>query len=830
MIERPKNCAGCPFKSRTVGTRGKPDARIVLVGEGPGTNEIIQGMPFVGQSGELLARLLGLAKIDLSDCLLLNATQCLPPKSLDANGKEVKAARLNEACQACNSRLFSEIQAHPRDFILSLGSAATRTLTGKWGLSIMKTRGQVFQDPTLSRYGIMPTFHPAYALRSPGAVPQITSDFRRAKELSTGNAPYDPEVEFKILRNAYQIKLVVEQAKQSGENEIVADIETTGLSHVTDEIMCIGFTFKNVAMRSVELRQKTLVYVVENQKHTITSPDTSTPSDNSVLKSLFTQVNKLRFTWTWQNGKFDTKFLRHSGIDAQVDDDTMLMSYTLDENGGRHGLEAIITDQLGLPAYKDMISEYVGTGKKKKSYGLIPKPLLYTYLAKDVVYTAMSSEVLMKKLIARSHTVIGSNNPLTSLLSAYRNLLIPASNALCSIELRGMPIDQEVRAKAQVEFEVTVLEHKLKLQQLVGDLSFNPNSSKQVLETLKTRGLRITETGKEALLKYEDDPVVEALLEYRGYQKILSTYLKAFAKYGNRVYTSYLLHATVTGRLSSKDPNLQNIPKLKVARAYFKTRKGRRLVAFDYSQAELRSLAVQSNDKTMIQIFKDGKDLHTEVAASVYGAKFTREAKYLPNANPKIKIENPVFAELRRNAKTINFGIVYGVTPRTLMRRLGITLDAAETLVNGWFALFPEAKRFMDWCRNAPASGIPITTCYGRKRRFHLLTDGLRNGQENEAGNFPHQSMCSDFTLDSCIEIDRIQRTVGLPGNAFQVNIIHDDNTFECDDDIVEIRKLANIVRPIMEAVPVKMGITSLPFQSDAKHGLSWDKMEELEF
>jgi DNA polymerase-1 len=273
---------------------------------------------------------------------------------------------------------------------------------------------------------------------------------------------------------------------------------------------------------------------------------------------------------------------------------------------------------------------------------------------------------------------------------------------------------------------------------------------------------------------------------------------------------------------------MQNQPKNKLARRHFKTKKGRILVSFDYSQAELRSLAVLSGDKNLLDIFRSGKDMHAAVAAKVYGKEFTSLSPYLPDS----KIENPIYAELRRRAKTINFGIVYGATEYTLMERLGISFKEANALIIGWFALFPDAKCYMDECRSAPRQNRPLITVFGRQRRFYVVHDANMNGQENEAGNFPHQSMCSDFTLASSIQIDKHLEKYGkLPGNAKQCNIVHDDNVFECDDDEMSIRKLVNFVIPIMEDIPKQKGIHELTFKVDSKKGRTWAELSDsLEF
>jgi uracil-DNA glycosylase family 4 len=833
IYNRRDNCAQCPFHSRTCGSRGPTDARIAIVGESPGSQEIQQGVPFIGPSGQLLSTLLREVGILESEVYLTNSISCLPPRSKDKDGNSIKDSKINDAARVCRHRLFTELTNLPNlELVISMGSVALRTLSEAWGASILKKRGQVLDtvripiitvkdaDPDgilpedlrnagelLAPLGVLPTLHPAYILRNQTALPQLRADLQKAKKLIDGEGFPQPTIEYRILETPGEIEHVIRlhtQVPKGGLRSplrVVADIEATGLDRYACSFICIGFQFEHKISEG-----HNIVYVVTGKGR------------GALVRHLFKMMPR-RVEWVWHNGKFDTSFLRAKGIprdQCRVDQDTLLLSYTLDETGQRHSLEQCIIDHLGLPAYKDMLGAYVGSGKKKKAYEDVPRPLLYEYMSKDVVFTGL----LFKKLGPQ----VLSTNSRPHLTKAYCELLIPASNALATIELNGMPIDQTELDKAADELEQKIVPLVKKMADITNAPDFNPNSPKQVLEMLKSRGLKIKDTNKDTLKKFKGDALIDALLEYAKHRKLLSTYLTAFKKYGSRVHTSYLIHGTVTGRLSSSAPNMQNIPKEEIVRRHFRAPKGRVFVSFDYSQAELRSLAVLSGDNNLIDIFLSGKDMHAAVAADVYGTLFTSQTEFLADG----KTENPIYNKYRRNAKTVNFGIVYGATEFTLMERLGITWQEANTLIKGWFAMFPDARRFMNECRRAPREGRPLITCFGRQRRFYVVTDQNRHGQENEAGNFPHQSMCSDFTLDAAIQIDRIAAAKGLPGRAAQINIIHDDNLFECDDDDKEVVKLVQLVRPIMENTPIRHGITLLSFKSDAKKGYVWSSMQKI--
>jgi DNA polymerase-1 len=816
----PDKCQNCPFKSRTCGTRGDPKAPIVIVGESPGLNEITEGRPFVGPSGELLSRMLKKEGIDEDEIYFINAIQCLPPRSRDKNGKSKKdeLGVMNDAGRACRSRLIEQITAHPRDIVIAMGALAAKTTTHMWNRAITRVRGQMEESQELG-CSILQTLHPAYILRNPSALPQLKSDLSKAAKMLRGEKFPNPDYKYRLLKSRADIREVFDTHRDSS-SRIVADIETTGLDIVADKFLCIGFMFED----EVDPFGHNMVYVVDGRQN------------GAILRYLFEYAKSQEDTykdyleWVWHNGKFDSSFLKSLGVAAEVHQDTLLLSYTLDENGGRHSLEQCISDHLGIPNYKNMLEEYVGKGVKKRSYGDVPKPVLYDYLARDVVHTALLFRKLHEDVFPTMYGIKSNSqrDRRLNLQSAYRDLLIPAANTLGNIELAGMPIDKRVLLESEAELEAEIKPLVATMRSLLRDKSFNPNSRDDILATLKRQwNLELPDTKKETLEKHKANPLVSSLLEYKKKTKQLSTYITSYKKFGDRVHCSYLLHGTVTGRLSSTKPNLQNIPKKEIVRKHFCAPEGRVFVSFDYSQAELRSLAVLSGDQALIDIFKIGVDMHAVVAAKAYGKRFTDLLPELTDEHGK-KYENPLYAELRRNAKTINFGIVYGATERTLMNRLGISFAEAHLLIDGWFKLFPKAKAFMEECRKAPTIGR-LSTVFGRERRFYVTTPSNLHSQANQAGNFPHQSMCSDFTLMSAIEIDREKQRRGgrLPGNAFQVNIVHDDNLFECDDDDRAIDALRKIVQPIMERVPVDKGITALTFTSDAKKGKDWWKTEK---
>lgn len=832
-------CSGCPIRSRTCGAKGPADSPVVFVGESPGAHEVRQNKPFVGESGQLLAHVMREVGLDVEP-FVTNAFSCLPPQG---DGKS-KDKILNDACRSCRSRLVAEISAHPRRLIIAMGNAAVRSLTENWSFTITKGRGNVVASD-LAELGILPTFHPAHILRNEGLMPQFKVDLAKAASMLAGEKPLELALRREIVTTKRQLRQLARELVTAG--NAVADIESTGLDRQKDWLLCVGiapWSFK----RSFEevLADLPVVRIITNLRdymrlhryiHALKFNYTFRHASNATRNRLRGSAREFDVRWIWHNGKFDISFLQARGVPrrmAVVHEDTMLMSYTLDENTGRHGLEQCIADHLGLPGYKDKLTEYVGTGKKKLPYSLVPKPVLYEYLNEDVLFTGLLAHKLRPQVFAD-----------VDMAKQYRDLLIPASNTLAQIELNGMAVSEKNAVEAEQTWLAEMAPLVDEMRQLAGqdwiDLAkppkaakgvmpeFNPNSHLQVMRVLKARGVKAKSSGKEVLAEFRDsDDFVDALLSYRERQKLVSTYivpLREIAAAGERAYTTYQLHTTVTGRLSSS-PNRQNIPKVTAIKNIVVAAPGRILMSLDYSQAELRSLAVLSGDDVLLGIFKSGRDLHDEVATAMFGPGFN--------------------SYQRRAAKTVNFGIVYGITAKALHKRLNCTIEQAQDFIDMWLGRFAKASAYIKRCRDIADLGnynLPnaefIKTPYGRRRRFHLITNQNRHSLENQAGNHPHQSMCSDFCLDASIRIDRIMsgeirwakynRDVEIARTARpqQINIVHDDNIFEMDFNRTAIYHFARFAQAVMINTPIRKGVTEIPFNVEPAIGLQWGELKE---
>jgi len=783
-------CDGCVYGGRCVRGYGPSDARFVVVGEAPGAVELGTGRPFVGSSGELLwstLRRIGLP--DGTPVFRTNALSCQPTSS---------SGPTREAIDACRSRVNAEISAlnAPR-IIVALGNAALRSLTGNHSLHITTARGTAIKtDLGL----VVPTLHPAAVLRIPAEHRKFKDDLAYAVRLWKGEAVNDPgETRFEVVESSGALQWALIEMHKAG--VVAADIETTGLDATRDTVLCMG------------------VAVGNNQVFVF--PDW-------MLNELHDALADPNIRWVWHNGKFDTQFLQRRGLPARVDEDTMLMHYALDEYRG-HGLKELSTQLLGASEYEDVLKPYLkkSVANPHPSFAGIPVEVLYPYLARDCDYTLQLYDHFKPKLTAQR-----------GLGDLYTNILIPGSNFLRDVEMHGLWLDIEAVEKLAEELNSQLDAALLR----VGEYSkgvwdadaymrasgakkkpahFNPRSPMQlsfilydVLRIGPTNPALPFNTSKATLLDMSDKhPLIGAILDMRRADKMLSTYVTKMLRVlgpDGRVHTTYLQHGTETGRLSSADPNLQNVPRRKDVRSIFAAPPGHVLIEVDFSAHELRCLAHMSGDPALIAAISGG-DMHSEVAAAIFGARFT-EAD--PNGEE--------YKEMRTIAKTVSFGIMYGRTGHGLAKGIGCTVEEGQQMVVDWAKRFPDAWRFLQFCRDAPLRGKTLQTPFGRQRRFPLINFQNKNSVQNEASNFPIQSLSADLTLLSAIKMAPRLKSLG----CHIVNTVHDSILVECPNEPALIELAVRVATEVMVQVPDEaLGGTKIPFAAEAKVGRSWGHM-----
>lgn len=803
---------------RIVPPRGPEDSPFVIVGEAPGKEEIKKGMPFIGPSGQVLSE--ALKQLPHPEPYILNVV----PHMIQG---EKSPEMLQELVSKYQAQVLELVRKHPRKIVLALGNVALWALTNDFDHKITKVRGKLLKSD-LSERGIVPTTHPAFLLRGNGSFRQFKIDVGYAMDLAAGGKvrEFVPPT-WELLDTVEKVKWFVEQVKQH-EGLVSGDLETGGFSHRLDKVLMGGFTLDGKH-----------VYVIPGKKREYIKA--GIPDLFPYLAEMW-DVDSEQVRFNWHNGKFDIKFFHHQyNQAARVDDDTMLMSYALDETRGVHDLETVAADWLHSPDWKGILDSHK---KKNESYDVIPEPVLVKYMAYDIANTHNLPSILRPLIEADSKS---------SLL--YYKTLIPGSKYLTEIEKAGMLVDTERVESNAAKYEKDAKVYEEELERIARDAGMHPTTQtitkggKKVkvvaainvnsplqLKELFFEVLQIPSkdksTNEKVLKSLPDHPAVVALRKYRKINKGLTTYVLPATEHiqdDGRVHQTYLLHGTATGRLACNNPNLQNIPREPLLRGQFIPKPGYCFIEVDLNQAELRSLAILSGDPELCRIYTDPNSvgLHEEVRAELYGYPKDWSEQQIQAYMQKWYTDTieRIVEEQKMRAKNVNFGIVYGITPFGLAEQIEDTPQEAGRMLAGWAKKFNVAWNFIQLCRNAPINGKNIVTCFGHKKRFEIVTPETIMAIQNEAANFPHQSTASTITLHGGM---RIQDTLRKEYDTNIVNTVHDSILMEVPlvKDVIEA--VTNLAINELEQVPRDWGLTRIPFKAEAKGGMRWGELKGL--
>ena len=526
-----------------------------------------------------------------------------------------------------------------------------------------------------------------------------------------------------------------------------------------------------------------------------------------LLKPLLEDVSVLKVA---QNLKFDAQIFGVRGIEVRASDDTMLMSYVLDAGRSSHGMDPLSERYLNHKPIA--FSEVAGSGKGQVTFDCVPIEKASEYAAEDADVTLRLWNVLKPRLAAEHMS------------SVYETLDRPLVNVLARMERRGISIDRQVLSRLSGEFAQRAAGLEAEIQELAGQ-PVNPGSPKQLGDVLFGKlglpGGTKTKTGAWATGASLLEDLAEAghalpqkILDWRQVSKLKSTYTDALPNYVNprthRVHTSYALAATTTGRLSSSEPNLQNIPVRneegrKIRRAFIAD-KGHKLVSADYSQIELRLLAEIADIGTLKKAFKDGLDIHAMTASEMFGVPI----KDMPG-------------EVRRRAKAINFGIIYGISAFGLANQLGIPREEAGAYIRKYFERFPGIRDYMERTKKTCREQGYVTTVFGRKCHYPRITasnPSERAFNERAAINAPIQGSAADIIRRAMVRMDDALNAAKL--SAQMLLQVHDELVFEVLDD--EVARTIAVVRRIMVDAPHPAVQWSVPLQVDAKAAHNWDE------
>ena len=582
--------------------------------------------------------------------------------------------------------------------------------------------------------------------------------------------------------------------KLEEQSVISVDTETTSINPVEAELVGLSFSYAP---------NKACYIPVQNKNQKILSKD-------KVIKKVKSLLEDVSIKKVGQNLKYDYIVLLQEGINLQSMEDTMLISYTLDAGLNRHNLNLLSEIHLNHKtiSYKDL----VGSGKSKLEFVDVDLKEATKYAGEDADITLRLFKLLKDRVDKEKLNKI------------YYNFELPMIKLLSKMEINGIKIDDKYLKNLSQKFDTRIKETEKKIFKLAGK-TFNIGSPKQLGEIiyndLKIAKLKKTKKGSLSTsasvledLAYSGHKFPNLVLTWRQLSKLKNTYSDALQTHINsktkRVHTSFLLAATNTGRLASSDPNLQNIPIKtedgKEIRKAFLAEKNNLLTSADYSQIEMRILADLADVKELKKAFKNNEDVHSITASQVF--------------NMPIK---KISEDLRRKAKAINFGIIYGITQYGLAKQISVSNQEALDFINAYFKKFPEIKSYMnDTIKTCRKNGY-VSNIFGRRIHLRGINDknfSVRSFQERAAINAPIQSSAADiirlamFKIDDLIEKDKKMKTKMLLQ-------IHDELIFESpitSKDYVE-KTIKNAMISVSKS---DHHIFSIPLEVNVNSGYNW--------
>jgi DNA polymerase-1 len=597
------------------------------------------------------------------------------------------------------------------------------------------------------------------------------------------------KLDYKIIKSEKELEELILDLEKVGEFAI--DTETTSLSPIDAELVGISISYK----------EKEAFYIPVG--HYVHRPPSAVHSQENldlpvVIENFKKILEDRKITKSGHNLKFDLEILRRSGIELKgIHFDTMIASYLINPSFRQHNLNYLALEHLDHKMIP--ISDLIGTGKKQKSFAEVPIKDACIYSCEDADFTLRLKEVFAPKL------------SLLSLEKLFFEVELPLIEVLAEMEMVGVSIDTQHLKKMSQDLSQQLDDLTGQIYALAGK-KFNINSTQQLskilFEDLKLTPVRRTakKTAQstdigvlETLAK--EHPLPKILLDYRQLSKLKSTYIDALPALVNkrtgRIHTSFNQTVTATGRLSSSDPNLQNIPiktdlGKKIRKAFVPRNSDYLIISADYSQVELRILAHFSQDSTLMTAFKRDEDIHKRTASEVFG----------------VPIEK-VTQEERAVAKTTNFSIIYGVSAYGLSQSTGMTLQEAAMFIDIYFKRYPRVKSYIDEMIELARKQGFVTTLLGRRRYIPEIDSSNRQKREfaeRTAINTPIQGSAADL-----IKVVMIDVAEELKGKKSKMILqVHDELVFEVSKDELDFVK--EMVKDKMENtiqldVPIKVDI-----------------------
>jgi len=587
-----------------------------------------------------------------------------------------------------------------------------------------------------------------------------------------------------IKENAELEKLILSLSKQK---EFCFDTETTGLDYHLAELTGIAFSYE------------------KNKAYYVYLPEDLEKAKMMVFKfkELFGNESIMKIG---QNIKFDMQMLKSYGIDvAGPYFDTMIAHYLLQPEQ-RHNFDILVQKYLSYQPVK--IEELIGPkGKDQKTMRDVDPELIKEYAGEDADLTLQLKYVLEKEL---------EKNGFTDL---FQNIEIPLVPVLTDVEFEGIKIDKENLKNYSEKLTTKIREVESQIYAL-SETEFNIASPKQMGEVLfeqmkiipnpkKTKTGQYSTSEQELVKLKSKHEIIEKILDFRGLQKLLSTYVDALPKLINektgKLHTSFNQTVAATGRLSSTNPNLQNIPirtaeGREIRKAFVSSGEDRVIFAADYSQIELRLIAAMSEDENMIAAFKNMEDIHSATAAKVFNVE-----------------QSEVSKDMRSQAKSANFGIIYGISSFGLAQNIGISRTEAKELIENYFKTYPKVKQYMEKQIALARDNEYVSTLFGRKRFLPDINSRnaiVRGVAERNAINAPIQGTAADIIKIAMTKIHKRFKKESI--RSKMILQVHDELVFDVYKD--ELEKVKQLVKAEMESATT----LSVPLTVDMGEGANW--------
>ncbi len=648
---------------------------------------------------------------------------------------------------------------------------------------------------------------PASGRGGPAAVPgSLTPQKLAAARLESAHSQKFDRSKYETVRTLERLKAWADRARDVG--FVAIDTETSSLDPMQAELC--GF--------SLAVAPNEACYVPLSHRHggeggkdslfpgEITPDQLSEAAALATMKPLLEDPGVLKIG---QNLKFDWQIFAVRGIAIASYDDTMLMSYVLDAGRSDHGLDPLARRYFDHETID--FNEVTKVGKSKLTFDNVDIAKATEYAAEDADAT-LRLWLVLKPRLAAEHV-----------LSIYETLERPLLRVLADMERRGISIDRQILSRLSGEFAQECGGLQAEINTLAGE-TVNVGSPKQIGDILFGKlgleGGTKTKTGQWATgarlleeLAEQGHKLPQKILDWRQVSKLKSTYTDALPDYVNprthRVHTSYALAATTTGRLSSSEPNLQNIPirtedGRKIRRAFIADA-GHKLVSADYSQIELRLLAEIAGIEQLRKAFREGLDIHAMTASEMFGVP----VKDMP-------------AEVRRRAKAINFGIIYGISAFGLANQLGIEREEAGAYIRKYFERFPGIRDFIEETKTSAREKGYVTTLFGRKCHYPDIkasNASIRAFNERAAVNARLQGTAADIIRRAMVRMDAALAKKKL--SAQMLLQVHDELVFEVPD--AEVEKTLPVVTAVMVDAPMPAVSLTVPLHVEAKAADNWD-------